>query len=480
MRFKLPSPLVAAIVMSVSVISGPIAHAQPVFDPPNPDAVSLDPIPITVEGLGLSIRPPVGYELSTNIRGGLITSSIRLPGDLGAVGLQLRANADEPDLIEIERRVIVQLLDLPPETEGLTIDSQVSTIEGDLLGRSPIINSTSRIIRPFYFSLHEGKKDVRRGVAIVPLSATEHAMITLITRPAAFDEARQIFEVMLGTIETADIDSVDRRRGEAIGAGVGLLSGLSVADYDAVVEDVPEQFERIYRPAPGGAESDEVEVGYRRVRAWIGPRSDLMTREPDPTRAPSDTDGYLLRIDGLVFLDDGQRADSRSTYFLSRDRRREAWTVEMAMRDARGSKPEIWTEIGARSGRSMTVQISSGDKASHTARPLIEGEGYISRLESYLLPQLLIRAGEPGEFAFYSYDQAAEANRIRFFTLERPEDRPDTWQVTTRRLNEQTDASTFNEFGRLIRSESSDGLIKRPIEFRRLYQIWDAKGLPLD
>ena len=472
-----PRPLV---VLFINILMASSLHAQPVFDPPNPDAVQLDPTPIQIEGLGLSIRPPAGHELSTNTRGGLITSSIRLPGDLGAVGLQLRSDAAEPSLLEIEAQIIENLLGLPEDTEGLTIDTQVTTDQGDLLGRSPIINSPSRMIRPFYFSLKEGNKPVRRGVAIIPLTASEHAMVTLITRPSAFDEARQIFEIMLASIEIADIDSVDQRRGNAIDAGVSVLGSLGRADYDAILSDIPEQFERIYRPAPGGAEQDEVEVGYRRIRAWIGPQTDITTREPDPDRSPSESDGYLLRIDGLVFLDDGQRADSRSIYYLSRDRTKEAWTVEMAVRDTRGSKPEIWTEIGARSGKSMTVQISSGGKASHTARPLIEGAGYVSRLESYLLPQLLIRAEKPGEYAFYAYDQTAEANRIRFVSLDRPEDRPGTWLVTTRRLNEQTDAATYNQFGRLIRSESSDGLIKRPIEFRRLYQLWDSKDLPLD
>jgi len=361
------------------------------------------------------------------------------------------------------------------------------TSTGQLLGRSPFINSDDRIIRPFYFSL--GEKDdggdtprTIRGVAVVPVTAGEYAQFNLFTRETTFDRARAQFEVMLGSVDLVDAAAIDQSRGQAIAAGQEALDSLSRADYDAVVSDVPEQFERIYRPVPGGAEGDEDEVGYRRLRAWIGPRSDLDRREPSESdgAAPGPNDGYLLRLDGLVFLEGGNRADSRAVYFLSRDRTQEAWVVEMAVRGPGRSEPEIWTEIGARSGDSMTVRIKQAGNASRTARPLIEGDGYISRLETTLLPQLLIKAGEPGEFAFYSYDQAAEANRLRFVTLERPDDRPGLWRVTTRRVDEQTETAEFNEYGRLISSKTSDGLIKRPIEFERLYRLWESKGLPLD
>ncbi|MCA9299339.1 MAG: hypothetical protein KDA28_09745, partial [Phycisphaerales bacterium] len=239
----------------------------------------------------------------------------------------------------------------------------------------------------------------------------------------------------------------------------------------------PNQFERIYRPAPGGAEADEKEMGYRRVRAWMGSRNDLSTGEPSKDAKP---DGYLLRIDGLVLLDDGRRADSKSVYFLSRDRRQEAWTMTMAIRGSGAAKPEVWSELGARSGSSMSVQVNQGGRSSHTLRPSIEGPGYISQLESYLLPQLLIRAGKPGKYAFYAYDQSAESNRLKTVELGRVDDRPGLWRTTTRRVDEQFETADFNEYGRLIRSESSDGLIKRPIEFDRLYRIWESKGLPLD
>jgi hypothetical protein len=54
------------------------------------------------------------------------------------------------------------------------------------------------------------------------------------------------------------------------------------------------------------------------------------------------------------------------------------------------------------------------------------------------------------------------------------------WRVVSRKSEGDPESSEFNEFGRLIRSEGSDGLLKRPIEFDRLYSIWQSKGLPLD
>ncbi|MBZ0172200.1 MAG: hypothetical protein K8E66_07470, partial [Phycisphaerales bacterium] len=454
--------------------------AQPVFEAPDPANVELADTPLTLEAIGLRLFPQAGSSSFTQTVAGMVTSTIRLNGGAGTVSIQRRTTTrTDLSLLEIEETLLKKTLGLPDATSGVSIDDAIETGVGRSLGRSPTIASAGRIARPFYILLNESSDEPYRGFAVLKLTSVDFVLFQLSADDVHFERAREVYEVMLGSAELLTHDVLNERRGTEISAGVALLGGLSAAAYEAVIRDCPEQFERIYRPAPGGAEADEKEIGYRRVKAWIGPREDLMAAEPTRPGADDGGDGFLLRIDGLVLLDDGRRADSKSVYYLSRDRRQEAWSVTMAIR-ARSGKPDVWTELGARSGDSMSVQINQAGQSAHTIRPAIEGEGYISRLESYLIPQLLIRAGKPGEYAFYSYDQAAESNRLRRIELARVPDRPGLWRVTTRRVDEQFETADFNEYGRLIRSETSDGLIKRPIEFDRLYRIWESKGLPLD
>lgn len=449
--------------------------AQPVFPAPDPGKVTLADSPVQVPALGLKITPPIGSSSLTQSLGGQITATIILPDNIGSVGVHRRALVrDDLTLIELEAALLKRALGLPDGATGITIDTKVSTGEGESLGRSPFIAAGGLIFRPFYIRLRDADNPFQ-GFAILLAARTEFLLFQLYTTERHFDRAREMFEVMLATVELEDAAASDRRRGDAIEEGVARLAALTPEDYDAIIRDFPEQFERIYKPAPGGAAADETEVGYRRIKAWIGPREELTGESP----RPNSPDGYLLRIDGLVLLDEERRADSRSLYFLSRDRTQEAWSVEMAIR-SRGAKPEVWSEIGARSGKNMSVQINRGGGVSHTIRPQIEGSGYISRLESYLLPQLLIKAGKPGRFAFYSYDQAAEANRLRFFELADVPERPGLWRVITRRTDDQGETAEYNQFARLIRVETTEGLLKRPIEFERLYSLWESKGLPLD
>lgn len=464
-------PLFAAVLGTLV----PCAIAQPVFPAPDPGKIALADSPVQVPALGLSITPPVGSSSLTQSLAGQIAATIILPDNIGSVGVHRRALVrDDLTLIELEAALLKRALGLPDGATGITIDTKVSTAEGESLGRSPFIAAGGLVFRPFYVRMREGDNPLQ-GFAILLTARTEFLLFQLYTTERHFDRAREMFEIMLATVELEDTAASDRRRGDAIDAGVARLAALTPEDYDAIISDFPEQFERIYKPAPGGAAADETEVGYRRIKAWIGPREELTGETP----RPNSPDGYLLRIDGLVLLDDERRADSRSLYFLSRDRTQEAWSVEMAIRGKSG-KPEVWSEIGARAGRNMSVQINRGGGVSHTIRPLIEGPGYISRLESYLLPQLLIKAGEAGHYAFYTYDQAAEANRLRFVELADVPERPGLWRVITRRTDDQGETAEYNQFARLIRVETTEGLLKRPIEFERLYSLWESKGLPLD
>jgi hypothetical protein len=413
---------------------------------------------------------------------------VLLPGRMGTVLMQARETGGRVrSVLDLEKAVLRRTLlrSLNDERINIDIDLIFETSAGVSMGRSPAVPCAGRIVRPFYVRLTDGTPEPMRGFGVIPIDTETFVLFQLICSDDTFETARQAFELCLQNSALTEGGEVDAARETLVEGGRAALGRLSRDDYGAIVSDIPDQFERIYRPAPGGAVADEEEVGYRRIRAWLGTLADVERGEP----AERESDraiptGYVLRVDGSVLLDDGfggtSRADSRAVYYLSEDRRQESWKVDMSIHTEGAPKPEVWSEIGVRLGETMSVQVTNSNRESSTIRPSIRGAGYVSRLESYLMPQLLIRAEAEGEFAFYAYDQSSEINRLRTVRMERAADRPGLWRIRTELSSDQWEASEFNAYGRLVRSETSDGLVKRPIEFERLYGIWNAKGLPLD
>ena len=460
--------------------------AGPTFAPPDEGVVTFSDRTVELESVGLRMGIPEGGEGFIETIGGRPTAGVLLPDRIGTVLMQSREMGGATrSVLDLEKAVLRRTLlrSLNDERINIDIDLIFETSAGVSMGRSPALPSAGRIVRPFYVRLTEDSPEPMRGFGVIPIDPETFVLFQLVCADDDFEIARQAFELCLRSASLEEGEEIDDERASRIGAGRDALSGLTADDYAAVIEDFPDQFERIYRPAPGGAVADEEEVGYRRVRAWRGTLADVERGEPDPTSRAAPT-GYLLRLDGSVLLDDGfggvSRADSRAVYYLSADRKQESWKVDMSIHTEGDPKPEVWSELGVRVGDTMSVQITNANRESSTIRPSIRGDGYVSRLESSIMPQLLIRAEAEGAFAFYAYDQAAEVNRLRTVTASRAADRPDLWRIRTELSSDQWEASEFNSYGRLIRSETSDGLVKRPIEFERLYAIWNAKGLPLD
>lgn len=474
----------AALFIALALLNVSIVSAEPAFGPPDPDVIEFGSETAELQSIGLKLGLPIGSKATVQTIGSRVTVGVILPDQLGSVLMQVRDTAGKKrSVLDMERAVLRRTLyrTLSDERLDRVIDFQFETQAGVSLGRSLAIPCAGRIVRPFYVFLSDDSPEPMRGFGIIPIDTDHFVFFQLVCSSTNFEKSRQVFELMLGSATIAETEKIDTERGSLIAAGATALAALSQADYSNIISDIPDGFERIYRPASQSPPADEQEVGYRRVRAWIGSIADIETGKPDPD---GPTDGYLLRIDGSVLLDDGlggtNRADSRAVYYLSMDRNQESWKVDMSVHSDGRTKPEVWSEIGMRVGNSMSVQVTNSKRESSTLRPSIGEAGYISRLEAAILPKLLIHAGNPGDFAFYAYDQTAEVNRLRTVNLQRDQDRPGIWMIKTDIAENQSEQAEFNNYGRLIRSETSKGLLKRPIEFDRLYKIWNAKDLPLD
>jgi hypothetical protein len=210
----------------------------------------------------------------------------------------------------------------------------------------------------------------------------------------------------------------------------------------------------------------------------LGTRRDVDSAVSGPLASQQ---GVVVRIDARI-LEDDRIVDSQSTFFMAPDRADEVWTIAMSIKADKAKTTH--TETGARSGDSMTVRVESPGRPVQNVRPQIAGEGYISRVEAFLMPQIIVRSGIASVFGFYSYQSQAQTIQFRRDSLERttPADSkvPEAaWKLSTRLSEDQPEqVSYFSKDATLLRTELGSGAIAEPTSGDRLLQVWKSKGLP--
>jgi len=321
-----------------------------------------------------------------------------------------------------------------------------------------------------------------RGYTVFKLSDTQFVTFELITTEPVFNSTRYTYEAMLAAATFEDPSVAASGRASAIKAGLKALERVDERTMREIIEANPERWERMFKPAPTGDRSDDTEVGYRRIQMKIGTRADLGSAKAGVDRRP----GYIVRLDAR-YLDPkktgesaGQVVDVQAVYFQTFDRESEAWSVRNAIRQ--GKETSVFGELGAREGNAMSVELTPHAQPPRSVRPIIQsnGEGYISRVESLLLPQILIRSGLTADFGFYAYQSDREAIRLRRDELEQPIETPGLWRLTSRLGEDRLpQVSTYTDKGELIRSEMPRGVVAEPITFDELVRLWKQKSLPL-
>lgn len=355
-----------------------------------------------------------------------------------------------------------------------------------------VIDETDRLVtdasRPdlvahrFYVSLPAigGGPDNIKGYTVWRLDRKTFCAFELTTTADKFEAARSIYETVVASARFTDRAEITAARAAAVAAGGSLLSNLSPEDFEAILKTRNDRWERLFVPSPSGAQMDDDEIAYRRVRCRIGVRGELDVKKPQSSWNTTDKQrGYVLQIDSRARVGKGT-LDSQAIYFLSADRNEEAWTIRNAVRE--GENTATSTETGARTGKSMIVQTETTGQPTKTTKPVFETDGYVSQLESLLLPQILVRAKLPGEFAFYAYQPRDAQIRLRRDAIEQPKDRPGLWRLTTRQSerSDKAQVSLYNDAGVLIRTEIPDGSVWEPIDFESLVRLWRSKGLPME
>lgn len=455
-----------------------LAAPAPAQDAAEAPGVRLAGAPLRVASIGLTMHVPEGSTSQTSSFGTTIATQIILEDNIGVITIQGRASSnDELTPVEVGDGIIDKALGAYGRTGAA---GQIASSRARVLSRNSSLSVADQEMDRFYMELPP-KADAEpapvNGYTVAVPEPGRVVIFELLTSARDFERARRVYETCIATATFQPAGDLAARRAAAVRAGVRVFDNLSPDDYRDVIESFGTRWERLYAPAKTGAESDATENGYRRMKAWVGRRGEL-NPDKDPARwsAIDQQPGYLLQIDARL-LESAYVVDTQAVYFLSMDRSAEAWTVRMAIRqDGQTSR---WTETGARTDHSMSVSTSHGSGVPTVVRPLVQGEGYVSMIESYLLAPLLVHAGVPSEFAFYAYQSRDAAIRMRQDSAERVSD--STWKVTSR-LNEDAppQIAYLSSDGEPIRTELADGRIWEPTSYNRLVKLWRDKGLPLD
>jgi hypothetical protein len=473
-----------------------------------PGPVEFAEEPFKLESVGLAIRIPVGATADRSQTGDQVTAVIQGKDHTWFMNVQVRQpqRIDAPNAGDAAGPKGVK-----PGAPGTLTTSDVAQKAYELLvGSVGVLDSEGHVVSSkattisrehdlkiggldaerFYVGLPADRDQpaIVRGYTILSVGGGRFVSFELFTGQADFAKNRPIYETTIATATFVDPVLVEAARGAALEAGQRVLGQLGPEDYRAIIgadndKEKNARWERLYRPHASGADSDATEVAYRRVRTWMGRRGEL-----DPSRdrtrwsAADKAEGYLLQIDAR-FLDSnyarsGAYADSQGIYFLSLDRQEETWTLRMTQHN--GKAKATYSETGARTGQTMSINRSKPSESPIMVKPVVPQQGYLSQLEMFILPQLLARAGTPLDYGFYVYQPAREKIGYRQESLEPEGGSLGRWKYTTKLgEDEPSQEGVYDKEGWLIRLTLPDGTVQEPTTLDKLDRLWRSKNLPV-
>lgn len=458
------SILFTATLLAMASVSGAQPGDQPVALPAAP-TVQLSSTPYQVESLGMRLFLPRGATATTDPYGSATVTTIIPENNPGTITVQSRTSSNETLTVQDVADGVISSM----RGAYLLTRNQGLSIHGNPADRFYLKSPGSR-----------GSDATMRGITVFKVEDGHFAILEMICDESKFDTVRPIYEATVASAEFVNSEAYAERIADSLEASSKLLRSLDISLYAKALKDTNNRWERLYTPAPSGNEMDAQEHGYRRIKAWEGQRGELTPGRPKSVWKTSEKQrGHIVQIDAKL-IDQSLEVHTEAIYFLSDDRREEAWTLRMALRQ--GKQPTVWTETGARSGSTLIVSVREGDGAATTVEPTIEGLGYLSVLETHILGPLLIASERTGEYAFHTYQSSSGEIRMRTDALSATDstnNADDAAFQLTSSYDDGTPSQTslFDKNGKLIRVEQPDGRIWEPIEQNRLVRLWDAKGL---
>ncbi len=465
--------LVAAFIISALATT---TTAQPV-QTPTPNLTELEPDPITIESIGLSLNLPIGGRAETVRIGTSTSTGISLPDGLGTIIVKEQRTSNEKLTAKgAAESIRDQLMNLPG---AMVIAEQPELRVGIWSGHRFYVRTPPA---------KAGGSPTYRGISIFGLKPKTFLIfdLTMQGSESAFQNARIMYETSIATMNLQEMSSQSLKRIAGFKLTKALIDQLTIEDYDAVLTGKKsERWERLFTPAPSGDEMDATEHGYRRIKSWSGYKGEMGSKDRNKWSQDDRKLGYLIQLDSMA-LDSGLRIDSRALYFMSLDGNEETWTIRMTVKDSNNlgedGKPTSQDSAitGARIGGKLNITSVDGNSPPTTISPFIPEEGYITQVQSYLLGPLITQQKLQGDFAAYAYNPVTNSVTLRWDISEQPPQSPGMWSVTTK-TSPDTPPTTalFDAHGDLMRVRLTNGRLWEPIELERLLSLWKRKGLPI-
>lgn len=485
-----------------------------------PTGVELGSEPVKIEALGLTVYLPEDASYSSEMVGGTSITNITPRGGnpsnpLWAISVKSSVTSDATlTLKEAADSAMTQLLDTASKniiqvgrddaqklktraqntddaainTKDIAAAPTNSSTGASLISREPAEGSTLTVAGPgqpididrFYVqfpnTIAKNAQPVVRGVTICKIAPTQFVVFELYTTLPVFESAKKLYETIIASSVFEDTKNAADQRAMLVSTGVHFFEKVTEDDLVSLVDKNFDRWERIYKPSPTGKQIDDQEIGYRRVRTQYGSRN-LVDKGRGRGVAAMDQ-GLIVQLDAR-FLSGEQIVDSQSVFFMTPDRREETWSTQMTVRN--GDRRTKHVETGARTDKTMSVRVESPGEAPRSILPQIAGDGYISRVEGFLLPQLLVKKKIPAAYGFYGYQSQAATIQFRRDILSQPKKEGEHWKLVTRLAEGQPEqTSLLDDNGNFIRTLLPEGLVSEPIELAKLLELWKGKGLPVN
>lgn len=482
--------VLAALMAAGGLASGLPCLAQSTTAKPTPKpaqgisgVTELSDEPYRLDSVGLSVRLPMGANAESTRIGGRTSVQV-VPTE--------RSKTDRNWIINIQTPVTTKdgatiaeamekTISLIQGSYGIVDKDQQQVLEtqAQMLDRVDDLKLPGGDAARFYVSIPRGDGSrLVKGYTIFKPSAKQYVVFEFITGEKDFPALKSLYETTVGTAAFSGGDAMTLARGSAVKAGSAFMQQLSDQDYAAALSD-KEVWYRLYRPAKTGATSDADELGYRGVKFWHGQRGEVNPAKPKAQWSKADQqDGYLAQVRGRILLESGV-GDTLGTYFMTPDRNEECWTITTVFKDTAGKQIASATETGARMKDEMTIVKDESGKPLTHIKPPIMGEGYVSQLETFLLPRLMVSKKIQADLGFYAY-QSSPSGTISF-RKDSISNEGALWKVVTYfREDSPPQVSTYNEKGDLLKTTLDDGRSWEPVDLTALKRLWQQKGLPVD
>lgn len=476
-----PRALFLCLVLPIAPAMGqPTGQApapkQPAADRPASIPTALSEEPFRLESVGLLMRLPADATAQA-IRLGNQTSVQITPADKAwAINIQTPKTGDPAATAAVAaERTIKQFLDQPATSAKHPPRPELLTRNSNL-----VIPGSPTPAERFYlgWTRPDGEREVR-GYTVFKPYADQFVVFEFVAPEASWAKSRPIYELTVATVSFEDPSATESSRRAAVAAGRALIDQFTPELY---LKSLPgqQQWFRLCKPAPTGAPADAEELGYRSVRFWRGRLKDI----PGLAGGSDNPEGILVEVAARVLDRQGasksiRTIDTIGTYFMTLDRREEAWSVRTAVRDPRSREPAIWTETGFRRDKDIQVAITQSGQPARNVSPVIQGDTFLTQVEVFLLPRLVIPLKVEADLGFYTYRTDSESFTLRRETVRRDAAAGGAWTIVTL-FRDQTDPQTsiYRDTGDLVRTTTPDGKLWEPISPEELMRLWRSKNLP--